>query len=180
MSTFTEASWQQHCRDGIVAHAEFLNAWQSHVGYSQQRPVEDITQSMNGMRTLFQDGFVWPVDCSGTIEWIFKWSGMRSPTGHTYGGWGTQAMWQHLTTRFDDTAHTHAGTIGVYGVEGDQHGVIVLTPGTTRAETTVFSHGETGECRILPLSYEDTAHEGQPFTFLSILPLFPPLPHTQA
>lgn len=174
--TFTEAQWQTQRRTELVAHAEFLHAWQAHIGYSTDRPVQDIDQSMNGMRTLFEGGFIWYPDCSGAVEWIFKWSGMRSPTGFPYGGWGSQAMWQYLTVRFDDPAHAHAGTLGVYGVQGDQHVVMVVAPGATREETRVFSHGEANECRLLALADEDTAHEGQPFTFLSILPLFPPLP----
>jgi hypothetical protein len=153
-----------------------MHAYQAHIGYSQQRPVPDIGQSMNGMRKLFDGGFMWDTDCSGAIEWAFKWSGMRSPTGYPYGGWGTQAMWLYNQLRFDKSENAHTGTIGVYGVQGDEHGVIVMRPGPTHELTTVFSHGEAGEARLISLADEDTAHVGSPFTFLSIEHLFPSMP----
>lgn len=174
--TITEATWQEQKRAELVAHAEFLHAYQKHVAYAQIRPIPDIHESMARMRRLFDSGFTWETDCSGAIDWIFDWSGMKTPTGYPYGWGGTSAMYSHLTTHFDDPAHAHPGTIGVYGYGGDDHGVMVVQAGRTREDTLVFSHGIADVCSIGSLSDMDAGFVGVPFTFLSILPLFPPLP----
>lgn len=161
-------SLTNHQRMAGVEKAQFLEANQSHINWGEPRPVPYMNQSQTGMEKLFAEGKIWTTDCAGAIQWIFKWIGAKTPTGYPFDEAGSSAMYAHLTTRFTDPAKCGYCTIGVYGIDGADHAVLVTKPGKTRAETEVFSHGSAYSCKILTLAEEDTAHVGVPFTFLSV------------
>ena len=160
-------SLTDHQRTEAVVHANFLHAYQAHVNWSEIRPIPNMDQSQVGMQRLFDDGYIWPTDCAGVIQWVFRWIGAKSPTGLPFNEGGTSAMYAHLP-RFTEQSAIRMATIGVYGVDGDAHGVLVTEPGPTRETTKVLSHGRPYNCNILTLAEEDAAHVGLPFTYLAV------------
>lgn len=160
-------SAQQAKRNSLVANAYLLKAHASQVHYIAQRPMHNERDHMVNVLKRFRHGIgIW-MDCSESVSFLYYTSGCKDPNGMNFDGWGnSHTMWQHLNHRYTDPNRAHAGALGVYGPEGNEHVIMIVKHDAH--DPLVFSHGQEAGPFIIPLSEESAGHRGQPFTFLDV------------
>ena len=110
-------------------------------------------------------------DCSGFATWAFDYGDAEDPNGLAFDGLGDSEIMlanPELNPHYQDNERAMCAALGIYfGGNLPQHVIIHLDePGAT--DPLVGSMGSNAGPLVLPKSWEDTAHPGQSFTWLSV------------
>ncbi len=107
-------------------------------------------------------------DCSGAIECIYKWAGLKDPSGFGYRVQGfTGSMLAHLP-HYTDASRTRVGAIVIFGPATGEHGAVVMAKDTANGDDPLlFSHGARGVSGPIRLHREQRFHD-PPVTFLDV------------
>ena len=145
-------------RQAIVANAlwgaKVATQRPKQIHYGEVRPIRGANQALP-----------LTTDCSGFVTLCYQWAGGPNPNGGTYNGSGSTGMMLEACARIP--SHTaQPGDLVVFGDPPGTHVVLIVELGP---DPVVVSHGSEAGPLKLPLSKEETAHPGEPLTYLSVV-----------
>ncbi len=113
----------------------------------------------NGGRLMF--------DCTGAISCVYKWAGLKDPSGFGFKveGW-TGSMLNHLK-HYSSGKRARVGAIVIFGPASGEHGALVLEADSKNGDPLLFSHGFRGATGPIRLHREQRFHD-PPVTFLDV------------
>lgn len=157
-------------RSHALAIMQLLLAHQAQVHYPPNDvrgplDVSTIRLSEQQLTTLLQHGGQVQMDCSESVELIFRLSGLLDPSGLGYAYPGT--TWTMLAQLPHYTNPKIAKVAALVVFSNPAHVAIVMKPDPVHGDPALFSQGsEPGPFDVL-LSDEARLHDG-PVTFLSV------------
>ena len=145
----------------LVTYAEWCCHHKSGINYAETRPIPLNTK-------VWSHDFT--TDCSGFVALMAKWAGIPDPNGMKYDGAGnTGTLLSHLP--HIPLNQTWRGDLVVWGSAPGVHVAMLLEGGVRVGDNPhVASHGQQGGPFRLTLDEESAYHQGQPRTFLRIIP----------
>jgi len=129
-------------------------------------PLDAATWALTGtqMRARLKQGKHLMMDCSQGIACVYKWSGLKNPSGKFAPGWpGTTGTMLHNLPHFTDPAKARVGDLVIYGAGTGEHGSMVYQEGK---DPLLWSHGFDGGPQLIRLSVQRTFHH-LPVTLLN-------------
>ncbi len=157
-------------RQRICDIGHFLRAHEPLVDYPThdvRGPLDAATWALSGtqMKARLAGGKHLTMDCSQGIACVYKWAGMKNPSGNI--GWpGTTGTMLQARPHYTDPTRARKAAIVIFGPGAGDHGCFVIGD-EGKSDPWLWSHGFNGGPILVRLSVERRFHR-PPVTFLNV------------